>query len=292
MFEAPSGAGAKYALPPVAEANATAVPVILLTIEVPLAGEGRGVITEMDGKALFEPASKASIQIKAADKIPEILRRAFRIATTGKPGAVHLVVAEDILHQEVADADAMLHAEEECGRFPAHPTLADSDRLERLLDLIEAAERPLLIAGGGVMRAPARAELTAFAEALDLPVVTTITRQSAMADDHRLAIGVIGGNGHHPHSNAALERSDLLVYLGSRVGSVVSTGWTFPSPRPKRRIAQIDIDPQVLGDMTENALSIAGDVRLALQSLLARSEGRQPAATAWVDELNAMRAEF
>lgn len=292
VFEAPSGAGAMYSLPPVAEANASAVPVILMTIDVPLTGEGRGVITELDGKALFEPVTKASIQIKAADKIPEILRRAFRIATTGKPGAVHLVVPEDILHQEVEGAETMLYAEEECGRFPAHPTLADPERLERLLDLIERAERPLLVAGGGVMRAQARPDLTAFAEALNLPVVTTITGQGAMADDHELAIGVIGDNGYHPHANAALERADLLVYLGSRVGSVVSIGWTFPAPDPGRRIAQIDIDPQVLANMTRNDLSVAGDVRLALRALLQASGGRRPAPGAWVKALNAMRAEF
>ena len=101
VFEAPSGAGAMYSLPPVAEAHASSVPVILMTIDVPLPGEGRGVITELDNLKLFEPVTKASIQVKSPDKLPEILRRAFRIATTGKPGAIHLVIPEDMLKAEV-----------------------------------------------------------------------------------------------------------------------------------------------------------------------------------------------
>jgi len=97
VFEAPSGAGAMYSLPPVAEAHASSVPVILLTVDVPLSGEGRGVITELDCVKLFEPVTKASMQIKSPEKIPEIIRRAFRIATSGKPEAVHVVVPEDML---------------------------------------------------------------------------------------------------------------------------------------------------------------------------------------------------
>lgn len=114
VFEAPSGAGAMYSLPPLAESHASSVPVILMTIDVPLSGEGRGVITELDNVKLFEPVTKASIQVKSPDKLPEILRRAFRIATTGKPGAVHLVIPEDMLLADVDPETVSLHVEPEC----------------------------------------------------------------------------------------------------------------------------------------------------------------------------------
>jgi len=85
VFECPSGAGAMYSLPGVAEANASSAPVILFTSDTPLPGEGRGVITELDCAKLFEPVTKASILVKAPEKLPEVVRRAFRIATTGRP---------------------------------------------------------------------------------------------------------------------------------------------------------------------------------------------------------------
>ena len=292
VFEAPSGAGAMYSLPPVAEAHASSVPVILLTIDVPLPGEGRGVITELDCVKLFEPVTKASIQIKSPEKIPEIIRRAFRVATTGKPGAVHLVIPEDMLKAELADGTYSLHIEEECKSFPAYPTMAEPGKVEALLELIEAAERPLLVAGGGANRSRARRALQQFAEQMNLPVVTTITGQSTMTDDHPLAIGVIGDNGYHPHANLAMEEADLLVYLGSKVGSVVSIGWSFPSKNPERKVAQVDIDPQVLANMTENTLSLAGDVRLVLDALVAAAADRPAKDNTWVDTLNAYRQEF
>jgi acetolactate synthase-1/2/3 large subunit len=292
VFEAPSGAGAMYSLPPLAESHASSVPVILMTIDVPLSGEGRGVITELDNVKLFEPVTKASIQVKSPDKLPEILRRAFRIATTGKPGAVHLVIPEDMLLAEVDPETISLHVEPECSTFPAYPTMSAPGQVEALLDLIESAERPLLVAGGGANRSRARAALQAFAEQMNVPVVTTITGQSTMPDDHPLAIGVIGDNGYHPHANLAMEEADLLVYLGSKVGSVVSIGWSFPSKNPKRLVAQVDIDPQVLANMTKNTLSIAGDVRLVLEALGTAAKTRTPKSAAWVNTLNAYRAEF
>jgi acetolactate synthase-1/2/3 large subunit len=292
VFEAPSGAGAMYSLPPVAEAHASSVPVILMTIDVPLPGEGRGVITELDCVKLFEPVTKASIQIKSADKIPEIIRRAFRTATTGKPGAVHIVIPEDMLLAEVPDTEFSLRVEEDCKSFPAYPTMAAPGKVDELFDLIDASERPLLVAGGGTNRSRARAALQSFAEQMNLPVVTTITGQSTMPDDHPLAIGVIGDNGYHPHANMAMEEADLLVYLGSKVGSVVSIGWSFPSKNPSRKVAQIDIDPQVLANMTDNAVSIAGDVRLVLESLGIAAKNRPAKGGKWIETLNNYRSAF
>lgn len=292
LLEAPSGAGAMYSLPPVAEANASSVPVILLTIDVPLAGEGRGVITELDCQKLFEPVTKASIQIKSPAKIPEIIRRAFRIATTGTPGAVHLVVPEDMLTAEVDPSEFSLRVEPECATFPAYPTMAEPGRIEALLDLINAAERPLLVAGGGANRSGARIALQRFAEERIIPVVTTITGQSTMPDNHPLALGVIGDNGYHPHANLALEEADLLIYLGSKVGSVVTVGWSLPTPRTDRKIAQVDINPEVLANMTENDVSIAGDVRLVLEEALRLGASRPAKGSGWVDQVNQWRSEF
>lgn len=294
VFECPSGAGAMYSLPPVAESNASSVPVILLTIDIPLPGEGRGVLTELDCARLFEPVTKMSVQVKSAEKLPEILRRAFRVACSGKPGAVHLQIPEDMLRAEVDPARVSLHVEEECTSFPAYPTLPTPDTLHRLMALLAASERPLIVSGGGVNRSCAGPEVTALAERLNIPVCTTMTGQGTMPDDHPLAVGVIGDNGFHPHANWALEHADFVLFVGSKMGSVVTIGWTFPKITLNKRVAQIDIDPEIMANNYENVLSVPGDAKLTLAQLIDlapadRDHGRtQP----WVDELNGLRAEF
>lgn len=296
VFECPSGAGAMYSLPPVAESNASSVPVILLTIDIPLPGEGRGVLTELDCARLFEPVTKLSVQVKTPEKLPEIIRRAFRAACSGKPGAVHLQIPEDMLLAEVDPARVSLHVEEECRTFPAYPTLPAPEKLDSLLALLTSCERPLIVSGGGVNRSCAGPEVQALAERLNIPVCTTMTGQGTMPDDHRLAVGVIGDNGFHPHANWALEHADFVLFIGSRVGSVVTIGWTFPKITLNKRVAQIDIDPEIMANNYENVLSVQGDARLVVQQLVAMADGAggsDPARTqGWVDELNALRATF
>lgn len=293
VFECPSGAGAMYSLPPVAESNGSSVPVILLTIDIPLPGEGRGVLTELDCAKLFEPMTKLSVQVKSPEKLPEIIRRAFRVACSGKPGAVHLQIPEDMLLAEVDPGRISLHVEEECRTFPAYPTLPPRSKLEDLLKLLARAERPLIVAGGGVNRARAGDRITQLAEKYNVPMCTTMTGQGAIDDDHRLAIGVIGDNGFHPHANWALEHSDFTLFVGSRIGSVVTIGWTFPRITLNRRLAQIDISPEIMANNYENLLSIQGDALLVLEELLTLDAAIEPARhEAWIGSLNDRRKVF
>ena len=294
VVEVPSGGGPMYALPAVAEANESSVPLILLTFDMPMVGEGRGIISQLfDCARLMEPVTKLSVQIKSAAKIPETVRRAFRVATTGRPGAVQLVIPEDILHQEVSTADVSLHVEEACKQAPAYAPSASPTALRSLQNLIERAARPLIIAGGGVDRSRAGGILTAVAERYRIPVVTTMTGQNAIPDHHELAIGIVGDNGFHPHANRAMEEADLLIYLGCRIGSVVSIGWTFPAPRAGRQIAQVDICPEFLANNTVNTLSIHADARAVLEQL---NELPLPADrrcdSGWVPLLNQWRRQF
>lgn len=293
VVEVPSGGGPMYALPAVAEANASSVPLILITSDTPLAGEGRGVITELDCAKLFESVTKASILVKSAGKIPEVMRRAFRIATSGRPGAVHLVIPEDVLHEEVEPLSISMRVEAACSSFPAYPPCPPKSDLLQLHSLIGHARRPLLIAGGGVNRSNAAASLKSFAERNRVPVVTTITGQNSIPDTHELSIGIVGDNGFHPHANRAVEEADLLILLGCKYGSVVSIGWTFPAGRSDRKFVQVDIEPEVLGNNTDNVLNIVGDARQVLESLISlpsvSASSRDPR---WIPTLNGWRELF
>jgi acetolactate synthase-1/2/3 large subunit len=294
VFDCPSGAGALYSLPPLAEANGSSVPVILLTLDLPLASEGRGALTELDTARLFEPVTKMSVQVKAVHKLPETIRRAFRAACTGRPGAVHLQIPKDVLTAEIDPATVSLHAEPECRTFPAYRAGAAPGLIQELYGLLAASRQPLIVAGGGVNRSRAGAVLGELATRLNVPVVCTLTGQGALPGDHPLAMGVIGDNGFHPHANRALEEADLVLFVGSRVGSVVTSDWTFPSRTLHRRAAQIDIDPGHLGNTFENLLAIAGDARMVLgQMLEGVPPGLDPARCRdWVRRLGGYRARF
>lgn len=294
VVEVPSGGGPMYALPAVAEANESSIPLILLTFDMPMAGEGRGVISQLfDCARLLEPVTKLSVQIKSAAKIPETVRRAFRVATTGRPGAVQLVIPEDILHQEVRSGEVSMHFEDACKKAPAYAPCASAVDVRSLQSLVARAARPLIIAGGGVNRSGAGAALTAVAERYRIPVVTTMTGQNAIEDYHELAIGIVGDNGFHPHANRAMEEADLLIYLGCRIGSVVSIGWTFPAPRADRQIVQVDICPEFLANNTVNTLNIHADARALLEQfndLPLPTPLRSDAG--WVPLLNHWRRHF
>jgi len=294
VCECPSGAGALYSIPGIAEANASSIPVILLTSGISLSGEGKGTITELDHHKLFEPVTKWSTFLKQPDKIPETLRRAFRIATTGRPGAVHMTFPSEVMKGQVNTRKAGIYAEDECRHYPAYRTRGNADQIKQLADLLIAAQKPVIISGGGAVHSRAGDMIRNVAELLTIPVVTTISGQGIMPDNHPLALGVIGDNGFHPHAHKAIDESDTLLYVGCKMGSVSTIKWTKPSPRPGAGILQIDIDPTMLGNNYENELSVAGDARLVLEDLYAllRKITTKHEPSDWVRQLNQERKEF
>jgi acetolactate synthase I/II/III large subunit len=294
VCECPSGAGALYSVPGVAEANASSIPVILFTSDISLADEGRGAITALDHHKLFEPITKWSSFLKQTDKIPETVRRAFRVATTGRPGGVHLALPHEVMTGEFQLGKPSIFAESECIDYPAYRTRGSQKVLEEAAIHLMKAVRPVIIAGGGANHSQAHPEVVALSEWLAAPVVTTISGQGIMPDDHPLALGVVGDNGFHPYANKAVEESDLLLYVGCKRGSVSTIKWTLPSYQSTRRIIQIDLDPLQLSNNFANTLDIAGDARLVLKDLLQllvkEGKGRKPSP--WVDELNRIRSRF
>ncbi len=266
ICEGPSGGGATYILPGVAEAHASSIPVIVLTTDTPLSGDGKGVLTELDQEALFTPVTKWCTRIKKAEKAPEIVRRAFRVATSGRPGAVQITLPHDILDEDIGAFQ--LYAEEECLTYPAYRTRPDATAVERAADLLLEAERPVMIAGGGAVISQAWPEITQLAEALTMPVGTSINGKGSMAEDHPLSIGVVGGNGARDYANRIVEDADLIMYVGCRTDSVTTVNWTLPSPTAAVTIIQVDVDAREIGNNYPTAVGIVGDAKLSLADLL------------------------
>jgi acetolactate synthase I/II/III large subunit len=294
ICECPSGAGALYSIPGIAEADASSVPVIIFTSDNPINGEGKKTITELDCQRLFEPVTKWSCLVKDTARIPEIIRRGFRIATTGRPGAVHLAVPQESLTGQFVQDETAIYPEPECTTYPAYRTRGSRTGLEELARLLDTGEKTVIVAGGGAKHSQAEAEIRQLAEWLQVPVVTTISGQGILPDTHPLAIGVIGDNGFHPHAIRAVEESDTLFYIGCKMGSVSTIKWSLPSFNPARNILQVDLDPVMLGNNYQNRLSVAGDAKLVLKDLilLLKRAKKTCRSMDWLNDLNGDRQQF
>jgi acetolactate synthase I/II/III large subunit len=266
ITEAPSGGGATYVIPGVAEANGSSVPMIVFTSDVPIVDEGKGTLTAIDQSRLLEAATKYSMVVKRSQMLPDIIRRAFRIATSGRGGAVHVVLPEDVL-MEPAHAPE-IYAEPACRQFPSYRTQAPLATLGQMLSALVAAKRPFLVAGGGAVLSGASQEITQLAEWLHMPVGTTINGKGSIVELHPWSVGVIGGNGGRPYANDLLAESDCIFYVGTKVNSLVTLNHTNPPSDRDITVLQLNIDPSELGNNVPATIAACGDIKESLGALL------------------------
>lgn len=262
ICEGPSGGGATYIAPGLVEANESSVPVLAITTDVATTSAGRFPLTELDQKALFAPLTKWNAVLESAGALPRTVRRAFREMTSGRPGSAHLALPFDVQKAPVPEDE--IWADPAFGQFPAQP-MAEPGKAEDMLSALLAAKRPVVICGGGVVLARAEAELQRFAEALDLPVATTVSGQGAIAEIHPNAVGVVGSNGGRPGTRAVVDAADCVVFIGCRAGSVTTERWRSPATGVK--VLHIDSDPAVLGASYAADVAWQGDARLCLEAL-------------------------
>lgn len=265
VCEAPSGAGALYLIPGIAEANGSSVPLVAFTTDIPLSTEGRNVLTELDQPGLFASVTKWRAKLYQAERAPELVRKAFRQATTGRAGAVQITLPEDVLKQEINEP---IYAEEACCHYPAYRTAPDPAAIEAAAERLIQAKRPAIVAGGGVLISGAWFELTHLAELLSIPVGTSINGQGSIDELHPLSLGVVGGNGARFYANDVLAAVDLVLFVGCKTDSVSTLNWSLPPNDGRVTVLQIDIDPTEVGNTYRTAVGLVGDAKLALAQLL------------------------
>jgi acetolactate synthase-1/2/3 large subunit len=287
VCEAPSGAGALYLVPGLGEAKASSIPLIAFTTDIPLSSEGRKVLTELNQGQLFASVTKWCTTLKRSELAAELMRKAYRTATTGRPGPVQITLPEDVL-EEPAPADD-LYADPACQTFPAYRTGPEAASVTRAAELLLTAKRPVVVAGGGVTISGAWVEITELAELLHLPVGTSINGQGSIDETHPLSLGVVGGNGARSYANEIVAAADLVLFVGCKTDSVTTLNWTLPSNRGDVTIIQVDVDPGEVGNSYPVAVGLVGDAKLCLQSLLAELKGHLSAGVhpdgrePWVD---------
>ena len=204
----------------------------------------RHTYQEIDDALTFQPVTKASMYLDDVQRLPAVLRQLLREATTGSPGPVHLSVRGHFGECEQEDVRDPAPVEPPFGGVPPLRPSADEASVRRVLEALARAERPVIVAGGGVRISGAAAELRALAETLSIPVATSLNAKDVLAADHPLNIGVPGLYSRKS-ANAALLEADLVFFIGSRTGSQVTFRWQVPPPGTA--VAQLDNNPSEIG---------------------------------------------
>ena len=220
-------------------------PVVALTRRLQQIQQNRNAYQEVDHLASFEAVTKFNVPVTSLQELPLALRQALREATSSTPGPAHLDLAglwgNHIMREE---ADLEIIVEEPFKCVPAFRPEADASSIAAALAALAEAERPVIVAGGGVTASRAGTVLVELAERLDLPVITSLNAKATFPYDHPLAVGVAGSYSR-VCANRTLAAADLMFFVGSRTGGRVTNEWRLP--RPGTRVIQLDINPSELG---------------------------------------------
>ena len=251
------------------ESYNASIPVIALVGELPAGWaplRHKGVASQgFDQIGFLSAITKATLAVPDAQTLPDLVRAAFRIATSGRPGPVALVIPHNVLDAEWAGDDGDLDVDDRTARAPAFRSVADPASISQAATLLSAGARPMIIAGGGVHTSRAAAELAALAERIDAVVVTSFTGKGAIDETSPHAAGVLNPLG----PTASLElarRADTLLWCGCKVGQNTSHNWLLPLPH--QATIQLDTDPAELGRTFRPSVALSGDARATLAALL------------------------
>ena len=277
-----SGPGATNLITGIATAYLDSIPMVAITGQVPSYLLGRDIFQEVDITGAVAPFSKHSYLVKDANDIPRVVKEAFHIASTGRPGPVLIDIPIDVQEQSLKH----FSYPDRVNIRGYKPSVRGNDlQIKRVVDAIAQSKQPLICAGGGVWLADAREELLELAESTEIPVVKTMMGLSLLPTDHPLNMGMIGTHGNHC-ANQALAKADLLIMVGTRAADRAVV-----DPREiQRRMAtiHIDVDPAEIGKNMQAAIPLVGNVKVILRQILDRGAPVTNSA-AWLEQLTDYR---
>jgi len=282
---ATSGPGATNLLTGIATAQADSAPMIAVTGQVPVKMIGKDAFQESDIIGMANPCVKYSFQPRDASEIPEVVRKGFYIAATGRPGPVLIDIPKDVQQNE-----ASMTFPEEVKVRGYHPwTDPDIVQIEKAIDMLLAADKPIILAGGGVTISSAFAELQSISELLMIPVVTTFKGKGSFPENHPLSLGPIGMHGH-AEANKLMTEADCVLAIGTRF-SDRSVG-TFEEFEKRLKIIHMDVDPAEIGKNQTTNIAVVGDVQATLRimvKLLMQKSIKKTEGTTWLKHVKEVK---
>ncbi len=265
-----SGPGATNIVTPLLDAYMDSVPMVCITGQVARPSIGTDAFQEADITGITQAITKHNFLVQSAQDIPMVVREAFHIATTGRPGPVLIDLPKDLVDANSpasamewgwpSDADVAAELPGYKPNTKGHPL-----KIRQAAEMILAAKRPVIYAGGGILKSRAAAELRELAELCDIHVITTLMARGAFPDSHPLALGMPGMHGTYT-SVMSMQKADLLIALGTRFDDRVTgkvSGFA-----PDAKVIHVDIDPAELGKVRQPDVPIVGDCRQVIGELV------------------------
>jgi acetolactate synthase I/II/III large subunit len=250
----------------------------------------RKVYQEVDDVPAFEPVTKMNATVDDVARFPDMVRQAFRVATTGAPGPVHLQFRGNEGQVDLEEAEMEALVEVQFSRVPPFRPTPDAAQVMAALDLLQKAERPIIVAGGGVRASGAGRELVALAEALQIPVATSLNGKDVIPSTHPLSVGVVGSYSRES-ANRAVNRADLVCFIGSETGGMTTHFWQVPAIGTPA--IQIDISPEALGRNYPLQVGVLCDAKMVLSAMAAsadKASGKK--RDAWIKDIASLRSDW
>ncbi|MEO5816024.1 MAG: biosynthetic-type acetolactate synthase large subunit [Gemmatimonadaceae bacterium] len=286
---ATSGPGATNLVTPIADAWMDSSPMVAITGQVSSALLGTDAFQETDIIGITVPITKHSYLVRDARELPRVIAEAFHIASSGRPGPVLIDVTKDAQQSSVVPDWTTTY---DLAGYDDHRLREiDADGVDAAVALLINAERPLILAGNGVIQSGATAELLTLAECTGIPVITTLHGLGAFPQDHPLSLGMPGMHGW-VHVNRAIQRCDVLLNIGSRFDDrVTGKASTFA---PNASVIHVDVDPSEIGKLVPVEVGIVGDAAVAMRALITvfEQQSKGPALQPWRDEIGELREQF
>ena len=265
-------------------------PVIALTGGREPKTKFKKVYQEIDDMPAFEPVTKFNATIDDVNRFSDMMEQAFRVATSGSPGPVHLQFRGNEAQIDLEEIEEEVTVNEINIQIPPHRPICDDSVLKKALEAIQTASKPIIVAGGGARHSGCSKELLAFAEKLSIPIATSLNGKDLLNSNHPLSCGVVGTYSRES-ANLSVKEADLVIFIGSETGSMTTHFWAVPTT--KVRVIQIDIEPENLGRNYNLEVAIHGDAKVILERMTTLADSKNfPERTEWLSRITKLRSDW
>ena len=265
-------------------------PVIALTGGREPKTKFKKVYQEIDDMPAFEPVTKFNATIDDVNRFSDMMEQAFRVATSGSPGPVHLQFRGNEAQIDLEEIEEEVTVNEINIQIPPHRPICDDSVLKKALEAIQTASKPIIVAGGGARHSGCSKELLTFAEKLSIPIATSLNGKDLLNSNHPLSCGVVGTYSRES-ANLSVKEADLVIFIGSETGSMTTHFWAVPTT--KVRVIQIDIEPENLGRNYNLEVAIHGDAKVILERMTTLADSKNfPERTEWLSLISKLRRDW
>ncbi len=265
-------------------------PVIALTGGREPKTKFKKVYQEIDDMPAFEPVTKFNATIDDVNRFSDMMEQAFRVATSGSPGPVHLQFRGNEAQIDLEEIEEEVTVNEINIQIPPHRPICDDCVLKKALEAIQTASKPIIVAGGGARHSGCSKELLTFAEKLSIPIATSLNGKDLLNSNHPLSCGVVGTYSRES-ANLSVKEADLVIFIGSETGSMTTHFWAVPTT--KVRVIQIDIEPENLGRNYNLEVAIHGDAKVILERMTTLADSKNfPERTEWLSRITKLRSDW